>query len=205
MWIRSLTCAVFAVAISGCASKQQTAPTPTTATAAAQPAPQPRSSKMCPMMVDPATTQVTTSDTSDGVAIAFTTTADVNELRTRVRHMADMHNQMVGMRAGETGGGGGMQGGMQGGMGMHEGMQSGRMPAHEHVMRKPIVASRATAEDIPGGARIVLVPVEPSELTALRQDARMRAEMMQSGQCPMMAPQSPAREGERQRYQPSTM
>ncbi len=32
------------------------------------------------------------SDTSDGIAIGFTTSGDVADLRARVHHLADMHD-----------------------------------------------------------------------------------------------------------------
>jgi hypothetical protein len=125
------------------------------------------------MMVNMAETQIATSDTDDGIAIVFTTTGDVADLRARVRHMADMHNQMAG----------GMQGsGMQG-----SGMQGSSMQGSSMHM----VPSRASLEDVPGGARLVLMPMDPSQLAALRQQARMHVEMMRKGQCPMMAPPPP--------------
>jgi hypothetical protein len=97
---------------------------------------------------------------SNGVALVFTTTGDVADLRARVRHMAEMHNQMAGMQ------GSGAPGGPDGrAMGMH------RIPSH------------ASAEEVPGGARLVLVPTDPSQLTALRQHVRMHLERMQSGPC----------------------
>lgn len=144
------------------------------------------------MMIDPATTQVSTSDTSDGVAIAFTTTSDVNEVRARVHHMADMHNQIAGMRTPEKDTGmqhGGMPGGSQGGIGTErDTAQSEEIPSHEHMPGKQMVPSSATAEDVPGGARVVLVPADPAQVTALREDARLRADMMKKGQCPLMGP-----------------
>lgn len=115
------------------------------------------------MMVDPATTHVATSETADGVAIAFTTTDDVNALRDRVRAMAERHNRMQTMHS--TGG-------------MHGGPPETRMR---------MVPSRATVDDIPGGARLVLVPIDPSQLATLRHQAEMHAGMMQRGQCPRMA------------------
>lgn len=58
------------------------------------------------------------------------------------------------------------------GKGMHGGMN---MPA-----------SRATTEEVPGGMRLVLTPVDPSQRDALRESVRAHAGMMSSGQCPMM-------------------
>jgi len=174
MRIRSWSsCALLVAAITACGSRQRSTEPATSAQARAQTNQQPGGGAMCPMMN--AGTQVATSDTSDGVAIVFTTTGDVADLRARVRHMADMHNQMAGAK------GKGMQGG---------GMQD----SGKGMMGMQMVPSRASVEDVPGGARLVLVPTDPSQLGALRQQARMHAEMMQKGQCPMMAPPSPAPE-----------
>jgi hypothetical protein len=49
-------------------------------------------------------------------------------------------------------------------------------------------ASTASAEDVEGGARLVLRPKDPAQLEGLRKHARMHAEKMSSGECPMMAP-----------------
>jgi hypothetical protein len=104
-------------------------------------------------------TQITASDTINGAALVFTTNGDVAGLRARIRHMAEMHNQMAGMRGSGSAGPGGH------GMGMH------RIPSY------------ASAEEVPGGARLVLVPTDPSQLAALRQQVRMHVEKMQSGPC----------------------
>lgn len=164
MQIRSwLPCALLVAAITACGSRQQSTEPATSAPAPAQTTQQPGGGAMCPMMVNMAETQIAASDTDDGIAIVFTTTGDVADLRARVRHMADMHNQMAG----------GMQGGGMQGSGMH------------------MVPSRASVEDVPGGARLVLMPMDPSQLAALRQQARMHVEMMRKGQCPMMPPPPP--------------
>jgi len=136
---------------------------------------------MCPMQM--AGTKLTTSDTSDGVAIAITTPGDVDELRVHVRRMAEMHNSMHG--------GGGMHGGMESGD-AHGGMGSGG--AHGQMMHMQMVPSRASVEDIPGGVRLVLVPTDPSQLAALRAQARDHAAMMEKGECPMMQASAPAPE-----------
>ncbi|NVB81818.1 MAG: hypothetical protein HOV81_25785 [Kofleriaceae bacterium] len=104
-----------------------------------------------------------------------------------------MHNRIAGMRAGaETDEGmehRAMPQGTQGGVGSQgETVPGGEMPGHERMGGKQMPPSSATAEDVPGGARVVLVPADPSLLPALRQDARMRADMMQKGQCPMDTP-----------------
>jgi hypothetical protein len=55
-----------------------------------------------------------------------------------------------------------------------------------------MVPSRATAEDIPGGARIVLVALDPSQRATLQRQARMHVGMMKKGECPMRAATQPA-------------
>lgn len=91
-------------------------------------------------------TRVTAQDTQDGVAVVFTTSGDVAQLRERVHEMAAMHEHMM-MRA---------------------------------------VPSTARAEDIDGGARIVLVPKDAAQLTELRAHVHAHAEQMAAGHCPMM-------------------
>lgn len=123
---------------------------------------------------------IATAETPNGVALQFTTTGDVAGLRARVHRMAEMRNRMMGS-------GPGMQGsGMMCGGGMHGGMMGGGM-----TMR--MVPSHASVEDIPGGARLVLTPVDPSQLGALRAHANQMAAMMRQGRCPMF--QAPAPRG----------
>jgi hypothetical protein len=163
----SLLCSVLgsvlAIGMLGCGSGQ------TKSTASAPPPnTQHTGGQMCSMM-QMAGANVVTSDTSDGAAVAFTTTGDVAELRAHVREMAEMHNGMAGMHHGED---------------MHGGMGSGDM--HGGMMRMQMVPSRASVEDIPGGARLVLIPTDPSQLTTLRAQAREHVAMMEKGKCPMM-------------------
>jgi hypothetical protein len=134
-------------------------------------------------MMPPAGTQVVTSDTSDGVAVAFTTTGDVAALQAHVRHMADMHDRMSAMHQGS---------------GMHGGMGSAGM------MSMQMIPSRASVEDIPGGARLVLVPDDPAQLSALRTLVREHAAMMAAGQCPMMGTQPQPTDEPTQHQPPGT-
>lgn len=188
MQIRSLSwCALLVTALMACGSRQQSPEPVTSAPVTANAAQSSDGRCTCPMAMNMANTQITTADTTDGIAIVFATTGDVADLRARVRKIADMHNQMAGEMGsmhGEGAQGGGMQGGgMQGG-GMHcDG--EGRM--HGMGMGAKMIPSQASVEDVPGGARLMLVPVDASQLAALRQQARMWVEMMQKGQCPMMA------------------
>ncbi|MBI5548447.1 MAG: hypothetical protein HY901_31580 [Deltaproteobacteria bacterium] len=127
---------------------------------------------MCPMKVQGAS--VTSENVENGVALVFTTQAgDVAELRRRVHHMAEMHNQhraggMMGGCPQHRGGSGGMGGMMMGG---------GMMPA-----------ATASVVDVEGGARLTLHPQDESQLEALRQHVQMCAQAMGKGECPMMAP-----------------
>ena len=156
-------CVLLIGGLTACGSQTHRAqpPPPQTATPV-QSAQEPGCPTHSAMHPDPSTTRIETTDTSSGVAIVFTTTNDVADLRERVHRMADMHNR--------THAGGGMHG-MHGG-GMHHDM---------------MVPSTATAEDIEGGARIILVPTDPAQLATLRQQAQMHVAMMQKGQCPMMS------------------
>ncbi len=115
---------------------------------------------MCPMEVPG--TQVSVADTRDGVAIAFTTSDDVAQLRRRVHGMAAMHEKM-----------------------MHEEMMSGGGMMGSGDMMK-MVDSTAQAEDIDAGARIVVTPKDPAQLAELRDHVREHAGRMASGHCPMM-------------------
>jgi hypothetical protein len=132
---------------------------------------------ICPMAVPG--TQVSTSDTSTGEVVTFSTTSpdQVADLRSRVRAMADMHNQHHG-----PGDMSGMQGGMhgQGGMmgsGAGQGGETGHMP-----MPPP---STTSVEDTDTGARLVVTPKDPAQLAQLQSAVRAHAGMMQPGHCEM--------------------
>lgn len=134
--------------------------------------------EMCPMKV-PGTT-ATVADTADGVAISFTTSGDVAELRRRVHHMAEMRDRHHGM--------------------MGEGMMGDRKenvpPPGTSRPMEMMVPSIATVEDVERGARIVLVPKDPDRLSVLRQHARDHVGSMSRGECPMMAMKDHAQPGE---------
>lgn len=119
----------------------------------------------CPMAVTG--TSARAEDVDGGAAITFTTTGDVAELRRRVAHMAEMHTRHHGQGHGPMPGDGSKMGMMGDGM---------MMPPAE-----------ARSEDIDGGARLVLTPNAPADLTQLREHAREHADKMASGQCPMMS------------------
>ena len=122
-------------------------------------------SEMCPEKVPGTTARA--EDVEGGAALSFTTTGDVAEVRRRVQHMAEMHNQHHGAADGK---------GSMGMMGGSMGMMSEMMPP-----------STARAEDVDGGARLILTPEKPADLTAVREKVHKHAEMMAGGQCPMMS------------------
>jgi hypothetical protein len=106
-------------------------------------------------------TKVEASDTQDGVALTFTNPAQVDELRTRVRAAAAHHAHMAGA---------------------HGGMGSGSDAGGGRAM----MTASARAEDVEGGARLVLTPRDPSGAQTLRSEVREHAEQMSSGGgCPM--------------------
>jgi hypothetical protein len=173
--IGRLRVGLFAIAVAGagaCASSK-----PPTENPAAEPNPEEHgmadmqgmpgdegpSGEACPMAVEGA--KVVAEDTADGVALVFTTsTGDVADLRDRVHRMAEMHER---------------------GEAQEDGMHGGGMMAHEQAM-KPLPPADLTVTDIEGGARIEMTPRDPSTLSALRDDARMHADSMRTGSCPMM-------------------
>lgn len=115
---------------------------------------------MCPTDLPGAT--VTAEEVEGGAALVFTTRAgDVAALRDEVREMADMNNQnrLDGKPMGR-GTGGLVPGGMM------------------------IPATTASAEDIEGGARLVFEPKDISQVEAIRDQARVRAARMATGECP---------------------
>lgn len=136
----------------------------------------------CPMSVPG--TQVAAAETPDGESITFTTSPNwAADLRARVHGMADVHN-----RHHQGGGMEGTNGGMQ-----HEGMMGGGSMgpsgagADQMAMMPP--PSRATVEDVEGGALIVVTPNDPADLDRLRSAVRMHAEhMQQTGACEMGRP-----------------
>lgn len=148
-----------------------------TATSVAQPSQPPANTARCPL----AEANVKATNVPGGAALVFTTRDDVGALRSQVRQMAAMRNRMnqrMGAGPGATARGG-TGGGMHHG-GMHGG---GRMMGHGAGMMS-MVPSRATVEDVPGGARLVFKPTDPDQLDTLRSQVRENAEAMRNADCP---------------------
>lgn len=296
----SLLWSSFALGLLAC-SHQSKPQTVTAAPPVADTAP--TNTPKCGVMQSPGT-NVVTSDTSDGVAIVFTTTGDVSDLRAQIRQIADQHNDGLGMRSDQdqsagvpdtTGGavvpgatrdndtdsnshsatvggdvhagikdkkatvGGDVHGGVGGhtagvggdvnagvkdkgatvgagvrgsvddhsanaGADVHGGVKDSGVAAGADVhggvtspsgitpggvngptgvnnpssVNNPAVTgglqsssdmmipARARVEDVPGGERLVLVPQDPSQLPALREQAREQVSMLEKGECPRL-------------------
>ncbi len=173
--------AVLSVLAAACAHSPpaQAGPTPAAHPASAAP-PRERAGDMmamCPMGVPG--TQVSAIDTADGEALDFTTTPDqVAELRSRVHAMAEMHNRH------HASGDVGVRGhGMHGHEGMRGGMMEGGGPEKRGMMMPP--PSRAVAEDLANGARLVVTPNEAADLQKLQSAVRMHAQHMTQSGCGM--------------------
>jgi hypothetical protein len=107
-------------------------------------------------------TSVTVDDPAGAAAILFVTETspeNVRALRYRVRHMATTLNHESVTKGTRE----------QSGVGAKEAMD--------------VPASVATVNDIPGGARLELVPLEPTRLESLRQHVRIYATQMAEASC----------------------
>src|SRR6185436_19017451 len=111
---------------------------------------------LCPTQT-PDTT-VTAMDLGNAVALDFRTTGNLAQLRSDIAGFAERHNKRREMLMGNGLGGSGLMG------------DDALMPE-----------STATAVDIPGGARMVLVPDDPTRIEALRAHAWTEANAMNRG------------------------
>lgn len=142
--------------------------------------------QMCPMQVEGTTRKVVKLD--DAVALDFTTTGDVDELRQRVQKMAQMHAKMHsegGMMHGEHGQMDDKQGQMQHGE-MHGKMTDEQQQKHQQMMQ---TMSGVTVEtvSIDGGMRMMFTPKDAAQVDKLYEMMENHSQMMgEHGQCPMM-------------------
>lgn len=169
---------LFAMLLAACGGSSQSSTattTPPPATAAADPT--------CPVEVPG--TSVTTEDTATGAALVFVTTGDTGELRKRVATLAAMHNEhhaaMGPLPTGDEQGGGHAH---HDHAAMH-GAQGGDHAGSDHAMGGMIgVHSKAVAEDVEGGAKLVFVAF-PDGVAKLQGELRMHAQHLASGTCKM--------------------
>ncbi|MFP4597234.1 MAG: hypothetical protein ACOC9J_03415 [Persicimonas sp.] len=145
----------------------------------------------CPVAVEG--TEVMAEPTEQGAAMHFTTTGDVDELRSRVQWMADHHNQMMGGEdAGEMPRGmqqrrKRMQRGEHGrmhGQKMKKGKRRGMKRGSGGMMRMP--EAEARYEEAEDGARLVFTAEDPDDATQVQQHITQHVERVQEGTCPMM-------------------
>lgn len=140
--------------------------------------------KMCPMQVEGTTRQLVKLD--DAVAMEFTTTSDVSELRRRVERMAQMHERMHGED-------GHMHGHMHGKMQhgerheeMTEEMTEEKRQMHRQMMQRMADVTVET-EEIEGGMRVKFTPDDAAQVDELHQMMEQHTHMMdEEGHCPMM-------------------
>lgn len=135
--------------------------------------------QMCPMHVEGTTRELVRLD--DAVAMEFTTTGDVDELRQRVEKMGQRHGQMHGE-------GGQMRG--EGGQRRH-GQMHGEMTEEQRQMRQQMreIMSEVTVEteEIEDGMRVKFTPEDAEDLDELYENMQQHIEMMEEqGHCPMM-------------------
>jgi uncharacterized protein YceK len=166
------------LAVAGCASSRgSTASAPSTGTSAAAASPQGATHRataapshdpahaavaagICP--TDVPGTKAVWSEADRGAAVTFTTdqSAGVNELRRRVRAMADLHNQ-------------------------HHASAKAPEPSSPGPMgrRMEQAPSRARVEEIDAGARLVVTANDEADLTRVRETVRMHAQHMERSGC----------------------
>jgi len=121
----------------------------------------------CPMNVPG--TKVTAIDAANGETLVFTTTDDVAALRTKVRSMAEMHNQHHAKG------------------GTHDGMMGSGMMGGGMMGKGMMPPSNAAVTDVEGGASITLTPTAPADLQQLQAAVRRHAKRMEQDGCGKMA------------------
>jgi hypothetical protein len=140
----------------------------------------------CPLRIQG--TSVRAQDAPDGIALVFTTSGNVDEVRKLVERMAEMHNELHSEAQPHSARGEQPPGHAHGEEPEAEegvppvDVQGQGGAAREHG---PVHRSEAHAEDSEDGAKLVFKPVDPAHLQALRDDIRHHAgEMTLSGRCP---------------------
>lgn len=129
--------------------------------------------KMCPMQVEGTTSQVVKLDKA--VAMDFTTTGDVAELRQRVQKMAQKHEKMHS------------EGGMKGQRGENGKMMKGQMTEEQKQMMQMMADATVATSQIDGGTRMTFTPKDVTKTDSLYQMMQKHSQMMdEKGQCPMM-------------------
>jgi hypothetical protein len=140
----------------------------------------------CPMRVQGTTVQA--EHVEGGAALVFVTTGDIDALRERVRNMAAARESQsmqaeppqMGMRPGDPG-----DASAAAKLGdADEGTGAGGMP-QAGVAGGSAVDVDTRVEDIDGGARLVLIATNATDVDALRTQTEQQADIMVTGECPM--------------------
>lgn len=129
----------------------------------------------CPMQLEDV--EVDIEEVDQGIAMLFSTEADVVELRERVQWMSDRHNEMLERSNDDR-----MHGRMHRGSEDDErghGMMRGEGMA-------PMPEAHARVEQTEDGARLVLIARDDDNVEALRDHVDERVDAMQERGCPMM-------------------
>ena len=123
---------------------------------------------LCPLYTSGATIEFARVD--GGGALTFTKgPTSVLALRGRTRRVVAMHNERLDAR-------------------VHHGRSS--VSAKVDIQRMP--NATASVADVPGGARVVLVPSDASELASLRNHLRTHAGRMSGVECPELWRETPS-------------
>jgi len=151
--------------------------------------PAPLADGWCPLIVPG--TQVRSEETQDGASLIFTTSGDVEAVRNRVRLLAEHHNASA-LDGGSMKGHGmahGMYAMTDAGVPPHRNWGEGRMAGghrryHDTEGGLMVwVPSQASFDNVPGGARLTLVPASVEDLQPLRARTRWHAQQMTTGPC----------------------
>lgn len=130
-------------------------------------------SEMCPMKVEGTTRQVVKLD--DAVAMDFTTTGDVDDLRERAQKMAQAHQRMHAKDA--------MEGNRK--------MVHGEMTEDQREMRREMLQTMSSVsvetEEIDSGMRLRFTPEDADQVDEVHEMMERHTDMMgEKGNCPMM-------------------
>ncbi|HEY3358987.1 MAG TPA: hypothetical protein VGQ83_37400 [Polyangia bacterium] len=171
----------------GCAHQQGAhAASPPAAVAAAPPraAPPAGPRLVCPTRLPGS--QVSVEDVPDGVAIGLTAPPERVDVVRAIAHVIAArynHRDEVAAedREPDDGTGGGGSGGGGSGSGEPDRAPPASQPGGTH--REAIPSSRAIAQDMQAGARLLFLAKDPSQATALRRDVRAHVKRMRAGAC----------------------
>jgi hypothetical protein len=175
--------ALLAAACGGGSEAEQGAPSPATSGGeAAEAEGRQRMSMACPVEVEGTTVQA--ENVEGGVSMVFLTTGDVGDMRERVRHFAALEEARSMRDASERDSTAAQRRSGQGEAASAKAASPTEEAEEDGAETAPRVNSRV--EDIEGGARMVLIPMDSSDLEAVRMHVEEQAQTMAGGRCPPM-------------------